>query len=243
MVSWIVGAAVLGIGVVISVLAGWIRPPARARTRVVVAIIVLLVLTAVGLERLRVALEPGTDDTTGPLSSAPSTAGTPVLPSGTRPESTSATATPPRVVDELPAVLYLSSMDAVDTSGNTMDRGEASIRNVPFEHSVGLCAASVLSPDRCVNNGQNAWAEYTVEPGYTAVQATIGVSSKSPSDCRLFGELLVDGTRRFGRELRFGEQEPVRFDVTGNLRVRIQMHALAGHGRCDLIYGDLALVR
>jgi hypothetical protein len=125
MVGWIVGASVLGIGVVISVLASWIAPPVRTRTRVVVAALVLLVLAAGALERVRATLDPDSGATTsGALPPPASTARTPQPATVVPGTLTSDAPAPSTVVDEPPEVLYLSS-----------------VRNVVFENSVGLALA------------------------------------------------------------------------------------------------------
>ncbi|MFD0973767.1 protein kinase domain-containing protein [Plantactinospora endophytica] len=145
------------------------------------------------------------------------------------------------VVPPPPPVLYLSVTKRVQDSGDTMVFGPATILKTPYNRSIALCADGVLGSNRCANNGEPTWVEYTVSAVYRRLTGTIGLSSEAPKNCRLSAQVLADDTELFNQELQFGEAHPLDYKIGYALRIRLQMHALAGNGRCDLVFGDIAL--
>jgi hypothetical protein len=124
-----------------------------------------------------------------------------------------------------------------------MEFGSAQILKQEYRHSVSLCVDGVFGANQCANNGNPTWAEYSVPSGYERLAGTIGLSADAPSDCHLSVQILGDGNYLFDRDLELNEQFPVKYSVGSINRVRLQMHALDGHGRCDLVFGDMRLSR
>ncbi|MEV4641174.1 hypothetical protein AB0J80_27910 [Actinoplanes sp. NPDC049548] len=141
------------------------------------------------------------------------------------------------------SVLYLDEEDEVQSSGDTMSFGPTTILKESYQHSVALCADGIFGSNRCANNGNATWIEYNVPAGYRVLSGNVGLTSDAPASCRLSAQIMTDGTARFDRELQLGEAYPISFDVATSNRVRLQMHALDGEGRCDLAFANFRFRR
>jgi hypothetical protein len=169
-------------------------------------------------------------------------------PSSAPPSVAASSAAPPAgpapvAVAPVPDPLYLAGLKALDDSGDSVLAGDASIRGEDYPHSVGLCADGLFGLDRCAGPGSDTWIEYAVEPGYGRVTASVGLSESSLGNCRLHAQVLVDNTEAWSQDVTFGDLAPVTVPASAGQRIRLQMHSLTGAGRCDLIYGDIALHR
>ncbi|NJC71173.1 hypothetical protein HC031_15845 [Planosporangium thailandense] len=261
--SVLIAAGLALLSVLLGFVGGLLPQPAKVTTRGLAAIFAIsLVLYVVGT-----AYKEYSDKTSSPPSGEGSgegsTAQTPMTaPDPAPPATPSRTPSPrpeqgqrssvaiqvtddpglgPQISHAPPNPEYLSTIDYVNSSGDTMVMGDASIRNQPYKNSVSLCADGPLAANRCANFGHETWVEYNIDPHYTTLTATIGMSSNSSSDCQLYGQVLIDNDEVFGKQFAFGDQYPFTQKVTGKLRIRLQMHAVGGHGRCDLVFGNVAL--
>ena len=114
--------------------------------------------------------------------------------------------------------LPLTELDPVES-----DCGSGEVAIAGTEYASGL-SCSVYS-----NASGPSRVEYDTGRDFNELRATAGIEdSADDTMLRVRYVVLVDGRRAFEREVRFGEAVPISVDVTGALRVAIEVTAVGG---------------
>ncbi|MFE7551058.1 NPCBM/NEW2 domain-containing protein [Streptomyces gardneri] len=84
----------------------------------------------------------------------------------------------------------------------------------------------------------SSYAEYNLGRRWKYFDATIGVRDDSPSGGRITFQALVDGRSAYRRELGVGETAKVKVNVSGALRLTLNVSFTAGEYYDNYSYGS-----
>ncbi|MGY1831649.1 protein kinase [Geodermatophilus sp. SYSU D01180] len=138
-----------------------------------------------------------------------------------------------------PVGTFLTSLDAVETSGYSMSAGSTVTMNgVTYIHPVS-------SSTSC---GDTVSIQYDLGRSYREFEATVGLSDGSQSAGLIQFDVFVDGRSVFTQTATLGAPVPVAVDVTGGLRLnvsatRIEPNCRDGWDDADVyaVWGDPTL--
>lgn len=131
---------------------------------------------------------------------------------------------------------YLSDRTSVDNNYG-YDRGLYTIRQTAYVHSILMCSVT-----RC--DDPEAWIDYNIPEGATQLTGAVGVASSSDSDCKAQAVIEVDRKVRFAKTMAtFDKIQTLKIDLTGAIRVRLQMRVVNKSDKCRIAYGDVAFLK
>ncbi|QJT04068.1 hypothetical protein G9272_30430 [Streptomyces asoensis] len=122
---------------------------------------------------------------------------------------------------------YLTDLDTLTSSGG-VDAGAADINGRGFARSVTLSANAA---------GPVSFAEYNLGRQWRTFSATVGLRDDSPTGGSLTFEVVVDGSKKYGKGIPLGESQEVKVDVTHALRMKLII-TYAGQEAGSYYYGS-----
>lgn len=125
------------------------------------------------------------------------------------PWPTSATIT----VERKPVIRYLDELERVDSYVDAFDRAQAQVNGQVFTRCVQVNA---------FGNSAN-FIEYDLARGYRLLRGAFGMRDDVPSGTVHRIEVLLDGAKVWEADVALGQLVPFEIDVTGALRLRIQI--------------------
>ena len=98
------------------------------------------------------------------------------------------------------------------------------------------------SPDgntglNCKWDTTSAVAEVNVPEGFSKFSSYVGLTDKSPSECRARVRISLDGDQKIDKRLSFGSDGEMLLNVDGARRLRLEANFLAGD-TCRIGFGD-----
>lgn len=131
-----------------------------------------------------------------------------------------------------PVTLYLVDLKSVQQSGSfdPDTRGEVAVNGQ-------VQPRSLLVGDYYGQKGP--WWEYDLSRDWRFFRATVGVSDLASADSKIRLDVFGDGNPIYSKEFALGSAEEIDVDVTGRLRLRIQITGSAHQG---LVIGNARLV-
>jgi hypothetical protein len=147
--------------------------------------------------------------------------------------------------------LYLSTVNAVDfdkaSSTGQFASGTRTINQKQFGHSIGMNAG-------CQNDdGGDFWVDYSVEPTWKTLTASVGISDKSSTQSRATARIVnaVSGAVLDEKVITAGPAVTMTADISGVVRIRLFINdENAPHQSCGfekintaVIWGDAELRR
>ncbi len=128
---------------------------------------------------------------------------------------------------------FLSEQQSVQRSEFIWDMGSANINGQVFANTVYRENTS---------EGRADFIDYDLGRDYEEFKTTIGLLDSSADGSRAQFDVFVDGVNVASHELGLGESVPLSVDVTGKLRLRLQVTNLADVDSENAGFGDAAIV-
>ena len=86
---------------------------------------------------------------------------------------------------------------------------------------------------------QPSYIEYDLARGYRVFRSSLGLRDDSLSSSLVRVQVFVDGAEVYTKDLVLGQLETIELDITGALRIRMQVSDLAGQGgQRWAVFGD-----
>lgn len=130
-------------------------------------------------------------------------------------------------------VSYLRSMQTV-RGGNDPTKGSVNVNGKAYPQSI--------SSSRFMTTATNY--QYDLGRNWRSFRATIGLSDTSHPDARYQFRVFVDDQPRGSWNMRLGQSQDINVDVSGGLRLRLEMTKTAANGNnANAVWGDARVTR
>ncbi|HEX3782257.1 MAG TPA: protein kinase [Pseudonocardiaceae bacterium] len=138
-----------------------------------------------------------------------------------------------------PVTVYLDSLTPAANAYNWENQQSGQLSGKTYTNALRANLGNCDSPD---------YVDYNVEKGYRQFTATAGIDDNSadPSTTATL-QIFTDGRLAWTTTVAFGSVYPIKIDLSGILRLRIEWQTIAGsNGDCgdndDLVLGSAALL-
>ncbi|TDQ53310.1 protein kinase domain-containing protein [Actinorugispora endophytica] len=132
---------------------------------------------------------------------------------------------------------YLATMDGVDSSyGGELERGNVNVNTETYTRAL-------VDDLDCYSDQQ--WSEYNLDRSWTGFDSVVGLSDTSDADASITFSVIVDGEELYSETAKLGTELEVDVDVTGGLRMRLQVEPGADCEDADMtaVWGDPRLTK
>ncbi|MEY9212715.1 NPCBM/NEW2 domain-containing protein [Thermobifida halotolerans] len=216
--------------------------PARRRSRrpLLIGVAVLVVLAMVGASAATVyAMNwwQRVNAAAGTPTPGPQAAGQESADPGQGQETDESEASPPSTADgeadsERPdrpssGEQYLATMDHIDEYG--VQAANVKVNTVTYPRAL-------VSSLYCYDDAE--WIEYDLNRSWTTFEAVVGLEDTSQSDATVTFIVIVDGDEVANETVGLGAEREVSVDITGGLRLRLQVEPGPECGDANAVWGD-----
>lgn len=106
----------------------------------------------------------------------------------------------------------------------------------------GVTYGKSVGQDR-YSPGNSAVAEVNLARACTRFVATVGLEDSSSTATEYIATAYADSVQRFSKSgIKLGQANPVNVDVSGSLRLKLEVQKIAGSNGDDLVWGDARIL-